>query len=266
MKKKTILIVSFIFFSLNIFSQDIIIKKNNDSIFCNVIKIGTKIIEYDSTKYSNNTVFEIKRDDVFKIMFENKEEKNLKNDSLSYNVYADNKKNAIKFYMLSMFAGHFGIGYERSITAGSSLEFGTSYIFGVQKNRTYEIGGTARIGYKFIKLRDYSPQDVRYMHLMKGSYIKPELIFSAFNSSYDFINEYGLKQTHSEDLFSFSFMLNFGVQYIYDNTFLLDFYAGAGGSIASENEDYFYSNAAITDKHSDFGLSLTIGVKIGGLF
>ena len=100
MKIKITLIVSFIFFSLNIFSQDIIIKTNNDSIFCNVLKIGTKIIEYDSTKYSNNTVFEIKRDDVFKIIFENKEEKNLKNDSLSYNVYADNKKNAIKFYLL----------------------------------------------------------------------------------------------------------------------------------------------------------------------
>jgi len=165
-----------------------------------------------------------------------------------------------------MFAGHIGIGYERSITAGSSLEFGTSYIFGIHKKNTYETGGTVRIGYKFIKLRDYNPQDVRYMHLMKGIYSKPEIILSAFNSSYNFINEYGFTETHSEDLYSFSFMLNVGVQYIYDNTFLLDFYAGAGASISSENEDYFYSNASITDKHSDFGLSLTIGIKIGGLF
>ena len=229
--------------------------------------IGTKTIKYDSTKYSPDIVFEINRDDVFKIMFENEKELNIENDSLDYNIYTGNKKNAIKFYLLSVFAGHIGIGYERSIIAGSSLEFGASYIFGTHKYNTYETGGTARIGYKFIKLRHYQPSDARYMHLMKGSYFKPELIFSAFNSKYDFINKSGYTETHSEDLYSFSLMLNYGVQYIYENSFLLDFYVGAGGAISSENEDYFYSNASITaNKHSDFALCLTIGIKIGGLF
>ena len=249
-----------------VFSQDIIITKNLDSIFCNIKEINTKIIKYDSTKYSNNVDFEISREDVFKVFFENKEEVKINSDSLNFNVYRDNKKNALKLHLLSVFGGHVALSYERSINLGSSLEFGASYIFGIQQNHTIQKGGTARFGYKFIKLRDYNAGEVRYMHIMKGTYFKPEIILSAFNSKYEFLNHDGFTDTHSEDLYAFSLMLNYGVQYVYDNSFLLDFYIGAGGSIASPNEEYFYSNIAITDNHSDFGLSITLGIKIGGLF
>lgn len=252
--------------STSIFSQDIIIKHNKDSIYCNILEVGTKTIKYDSTKYSTSVIFEINRDEVLKIFFENKEEIKLYKDSLSFEAYKNSKKNAVKLYLLSPVMGHLSISYERSITLGASLEFGASIIYGRYQYQKTEKGGTARLGYKFIKLRDYSKYDVRFFNLMKGSYIKPELIFSAFNSRYDFINEYGYTETHSDDVFSYVFILNYGVQYIYNNLLLVDFYVGLGGGVSSNEADFYYSNFSIKTDPQDFCFSMTMGIKIGGLF
>lgn len=264
--KYYILLFVLLFLNNNVFSQDIIIKYNRDTIYCNILEINTKTIKYDSTKYSTNLIFEINRSEVLKVFFKNKEEINLYKDSLSFDAYNRNKKNALKLYLLSPVMGHIGISYERSIRLGASLEFGASIIYGRYQHQKTEKGGTARLGYKFIKLRDYSKYDVRFVHIMKGSYIKPELIFSAFNSRYDFINEFGYTETHSDDVFSYAFLLNYGVQYIYDNLLLVDFYVGLGGGISSSEADFYYSNASIKSDPHDFCFSMTMGIKIGGLF
>lgn len=261
-----VLIIILIYFSSNSFSQDIIVKYNQDSIYCNIIDVNPKTIKYDSTKYSNKTIFEINRKDVLKIIFENKEELSIYNDSSSIDIYTNFKKNALTFYLLSPFVGHIGIGYERYITHKASFDYGMSFIYGRYQYQRTEVGGTARLGYKFIKRKDYSKEQVRFTHITKGTYFKPELVFSAFNSSYNFTNNDGIIETHSDDVFSVVLIINYGVQYVYDNAFLMDFYFGLGGGFSSSEADFYYSNVSIKSDPHDFCFSITMGVKIGGLF
>ena len=195
--------------------------------------------------------------------FKNKEELLLFKDSINLKIQ---KKNALKFHLLSPMVGHISLAYERSITRGASLEFGISYIYGRYQYQKKETGGTARLGYKFINLKTYSKNSVQFIHILKGAYFKPEFIFSVFNSNYNFTNSLGLTENHSNDEFSYIIILNYGVQYIYDNAFLLDFYIGLGGGLSSETASFYYSNISIKTKPDDFCFSLTMGVKIGGLF
>ena len=70
MKKIIILIISLIFFN-NIFSQDIIIKKNGDEIKSKVIEVGTIEIKFKNFDNLTGPTYSILKAEVFVIKYEN---------------------------------------------------------------------------------------------------------------------------------------------------------------------------------------------------
>lgn len=179
-------------------------------------------------------------------------------DTLKSNSYS--KKNALKFHIISPFFGNVAISYERSIANNSSIEFGAGIIYGRYNHQKAEFGGTTRFGYKYYKRNSSG------FSIFKGWYLKPEFILSVYESSYNYTDKNGLAQTHNDNMFSMSLVLNYGYQYVYKNYLLVDFFAGLGGGVSSQNADYYYSNLSLVYGNDDIDLSITAGVKIGGLF
>ena len=86
MKKLIIAIISILIFN-NVYTQDIIIKRNGEEIKSKVIEVGTTEIKYKKNDNINGPIFSIFKSDVFMIKYENgtkdvfNEEKSVNNSS-----------------------------------------------------------------------------------------------------------------------------------------------------------------------------------------
>jgi hypothetical protein len=254
-------------FAFTTFAQDQIIKTNDDIIICKIKEIGVNELKYTLPDYPSDVTFAIDKDNVRKIIFESGEEMTFQKEMNNPANYLDNKKNAIKIDFLSPLTGNTTFGYEHSIKPGRSFEIGLG-IIGLGTNTGYENAGGAFIktGVKFIKSPDFYLRGMRYAHVLKGSYIKPEISFGYFGYTdyeYDYYTYHSQKV--SKEVFSGTLMVNFGKQWVYDNSFLFDWYFGVGYGFGSNDyyEGYYYGYV-IAD--SSFPISFNAGLKMGFLF
>ena len=107
---------------------------------------------------------------------------------------------------------------------------------------------------------------MRYSHLLKGIYVKPELIFTTY--SYDqYIYEFdGSDYSYSEQRVSSTggaIMLDLGWQTVFSDVFLVDLYFGLGYGFST---DVDINAFGFVGGSSDFPLAGTAGLKIGFLF
>jgi len=262
-KNIPLVIISILLFSGNILGQDKIYKRNQEIIDCKIKEIGTESIKYRLADYPEDVLFAIEKDKVLKVVFEDGTEMEFRVEFSNPENYVDNKKNAIKVDFISPLTGNTTFAFEHSLKPGRSIEAGLGIIgLGYMPGGRNSTGAFLRFGYKFIKSPDFYFSKMRYSHILKGGYVKPELSFGYYSEKFqNYYTEPG--STSTEHTFTGSLHLVLGKQWIYDNSFLVDFFGGIGYGFNGGNEGYQYSYA---NASSDFPLSFSAGLKIGFLF
>src|ERR1043166_173084 len=223
-------------------AQDLLYKKDKTVILARVIEIGVDDVKYRDYNDPDGPIIGIAKGELLKLKLEKSRKEiffidNFDNPAL----YADNKKNAIKMDFLAPMFGQTTFAYERSIKPGASMEvhLGIIGVGMVSQNPFYDLtkanGFFMRAGYKFIKTPDYYIRGMRYSHILKGSYIKPEITFGTYSetkSPYPYYSYYTGSTTPPRDRVDQytcgAIMINFGKQWVMNNIFLIDYFAGFG--------------------------------------
>ncbi len=264
---KTTLILTVIFlFTGSLFSleaQDRIVKRDGETIVCKVLEIGSKEIKYSLAEYDFQVQFNIEKSQVDRVIFENGKELHIDHaaeamKSTEYNsrdLFLVQNKNAVKISFLGPVFGTTTFGYERAIKPGQSIEAEIG-IIGLAFNNDSRGNGAGvgfSAGYKFIRSPDHYLEGMRYAHILKGGYVRPEINFASYE-----LRDDNLSVTN------FAVLLTLGKQWIYSDVFLVDIFAGFG---------YGYTNNGGIDTTpyyfivgEDVPLAGKAGFRIGFLF
>lgn len=247
-------------------AQDQIFKKTNEVILCQVKEIGLGEVKYQLTDGDDEIIFVIDKSMVEKLILETGIEIVFEDEFNNPENYLDNKKNALKIDFLSPLTGNTSLSYERSIRPGRSYEMTLGLIgMGIDPNDNNQGGFFVKGGIKFIKSPDFYLKGMRYAHVLKGSYIKPEIAFGYYKKNYKEYEFFSKSKTTRESFASAAIFLNLGKQWIIDNSFLMDFYFGFGYGIDSgPTEGGYHYGYSIGP--SQVPLAVQGGFKIGFLF
>ncbi len=276
MKISTLHVSLFLLFmvtTISSFSQDKIYKKNKDVILCIVTELGDEEVKY-KLEDNPNLVYVLSVDRIDKIVLASGKEISFEDSFNDSELYADQKKNAFKIGMFSHLTGAFTVGYERSLKPGQSIETSIAFIgLGRDNSGTRARGATLKAGYKFISTPDFRLKGMRYSHLLKGGYIKPEVAFSFYQEDFYNYNQFGSSGLSRENVVSTALLLNFGKQWVMGDIFLVDIYAGVGfgfdnmESIMGDNM-YYYGEPKMHYGYivgSNVPLAGSLGFKVGFL-
>ena len=218
----------FVTMCLASFAQDKIYKKNKDVILCVLTEIGDEEVKYKLDD-NPNLVYVISVDRIERIVLSSGKEITYENSFDDSEFYVDQKKNAFKIGLFSHLTGALTVGYERSLKPGQSVEASLALIgLGIDVTGNRARGATLKAGYKFISTPDFRLKGMRYSHVLKGGYIKPEIAFSAYQEDFYDYNPFGPYDVSRKNVVSTAFLLNFGKQMIMGDIFLVDIYAGVG--------------------------------------
>lgn len=276
MKHLTLFLSFFLLLNIASFSQDIILKVNDELIHCKIREIGLDEIKYNLPDFAADVLFVVDKDDISKIIFENGKEMMFQQAMNNPDNYINNRKNALKVEFLSPLFGNTTLAWERSLKPGRSYEI-TLGLVGLGLDTYYEDPGGVftKFGYKFIKSPDFYLRGMKYAHLLKGSYFKPELSLGwvkmnvfRYNDAYDPISGYYFMQQEEtrEPVFAAAIQAVIGKQWVFDNAFLADihFGLGYGFNTASDNWSNTYHSGFISPSEG-FPISVSGGFKIGFL-
>jgi hypothetical protein len=255
-----------LFSSYQLSAQDRIIKTDNDTIVCKVKEILSDEVKYIIPETSMDILFGIDKNEILKIILENGKELSFSHSLYGTKTYENQKKNAIKVNFLAPLTGNMTFSYERLIRPSRSWEVSLGIIgLGDDFNDEDPRGVFAKFGMKFIKSPDFYLKGMRYAHVLKGTYVKPEIAFSTY--SYDPVNYY-----YGDDIISYdrdresnwAMAVNIivGKQYVFNDIFLLDMYFGLGYGFSKDNSDESY-HYGFSGGNSDTPLTVTGGIKIG---
>lgn len=271
MKNKILLSILFTVLLLPVLlsGQDQIHLRSNEIINCKVKEIGMDEVKYTLPDYPQDVLFSIDKELVLKIIFSDGKVMNFYKEMTNPANYTDNKKNAVKIDFLSPLTGNTTLAYEHSLKPGQSIE-GTLCVIGAGQDvkDSNPFGIMASFGMKFIKSPDFYMRGMRYAHVLKGGYVKPEFILGHYNENetvYDYSNYPQKTKTVKKDVTTGALILNIGKQWVYNNAFLVDFNVGVGYGFDNldSGSEYHYA-FAITGENGP--LSFKAGLKIGFLF
>jgi len=261
------LLLILLFSSYQLSAQDKIIKTDNDSIICKVKEISTDEVKYILPEMSSDILFGIDKNEILKIILENGKELNFSHSLYGAKTYENQKKHALKVNFLAPLTGNTTISYERLIRPSRSWEVSLGIIgLGIDENEENPRGVFAKFGMKFIKSPDFYLKGMRYAHILKGTYVKPEIAFSIYSRElyyYDYESLYSSNPENRETNWAAAFNIIVGKQYIFNDIFLLDMYFGLGYGFSKNNdydETYHYGFLGAS---SDTPLTITAGLKIG---
>lgn len=250
------------------FAQDKIIKTDKDTIECQIREIGDDEIKYILNDFRGDILFGIDKNKVSRIIFSDGKELTFMNSMYDPAQYAKQHKNALKIGFLSPLFGATSFSYERSLKPGSSLE-ATLGIIGLGTDIAVDNanGLYLKFGYKFIKSPDFYLKGMRYAHILKGAYIRPEVSFASysFEPVLDYFNGNTLTHSSRQNNTMFAVMINFGKQWVMQDRFLIDWFTGVGYGFGNskDHEGFHY---AFTGGVDEFPMALTSGIRIGFLF
>jgi hypothetical protein len=254
-----------LFSSFQLSAQDRIIKTDRDTIVCKVKEISTDEVKYIIPETSMDIVFGIDKNDIIKIILENGKELSFSHSLYGAKTYENQKKHALKVNFLAPLTSNMTFSYEKLIRPSRSWEVSLGIIgLGVDNNDENPSGVFAKFGMKFIKSPDFYLKGMRYAHVLKGTYVKPEIAFSTYsyeNSHYNF----GLFPSDNDDRetnWAMAFNIIVGKQYVFNDIFLLDMYFGLGYGFSKANSDESY-HYGFSGGNSDTPLTVTGGLKIG---
>ena len=271
MKKIYFIVLCFSVLSAPCFAQDRIIKITNDTIMCQVKEVGDDEVKYTQKDFRGDLIFGIDKNKVSRIIFSDGKELTFKDSMYDPAKYEKQHKNALKVGFLSPLFGATSFTFEHSLRPGDSWEV-TLGIIGLGSDITNNSpsGAYLKLGYKFIRSPDFYLKGMQYSHILKGSYIRPEISFASYNVKphlmYDYIGNPILGSNGpTEKNTSFALMLNFGKQVVLRDKFLIDWFVGVGYGFGQSYQDESFHFAYIGgDSGSPF--AITSGLRIGILF
>jgi hypothetical protein len=248
-------------------ASDKLVKRDGDTIVCKVREIGDDEIKYLLDDFRSDVVFGIDKNKVASILFGDGRELVFSDSMFGKDNYNQQRKNAIKMNFFSPLTGATSFSYERSLQPGRSIEGGLGIIGLGQKLEGYKASGFyLNAGYKFIKDPDFYVKGMKYAHILKGSYFKPELAMSVYRYSNRTYMGSNVVSDPDTNVAMFALILNVGKQWVFGDRFLVDWYVGAGYGFGKNDE---YDNArhfAFTGGTSSTPLVLNAGFRVGLLF
>ncbi len=288
MKTKLIFILALSFVCGISFSQDKIYKKGGEMIKAKVTEIGTGEVKYTLFNKTGGPVYVIDKSKIEKIEFEDGHTETYLNNLKDPELYKDQKKNALKVNFLSPLLGYTQFSFERSLKPGRSFELSLG-IIGLGKNyqmdyytntgqlteynrsaKGVSIGG----GYKFSKLPDYINKDIKFSHILQGSYAKPNFYFGAYGENILDEKTGQVVEDRVTTVYG-ALMLELGRQWVFSESMVLDVYFGLGYVMdnVKEEDNYLtgisneylghHFNVVRTGPSPGFGLNG--GIKLGFL-
>jgi hypothetical protein len=287
--------------------RDTIVTKNYEKIICRIIKITDSDIEYKKDKEADAIVYVILKMKVRQIHFGNGKVEIIKRDEMDMNPEAEiiDKRSSIKIHFFSPYYGHLSVTYEKSIKMGMNYETTVGLInnsimqTSINDQAKLKQGATLTFGPKFILGNSYYMKGMKYVHPLRGSYIKPEIMLTYFtvkNLNYtQYSNITNQSTTYTSDLRvnCASLMLTYGNQWILGNLLTFGYNIGIGYSFISTkymNSTYgnlisqspynnnYYSSGDQASNYTSFlfnqvrsssntsGLAFTSNITIGYIF
>ena len=238
--KKLLLSLILMSFCLELSAQDMLIFKDKTIDEVSIIEVTPDYIKYREFGAPENSVaFSIERDYLTKIVFESGRvidlSKSMMDDS---RVYAGQRDRAIKIDIAGISGNYSFITYEQAIDPSTSWEAGIIFIGAGFGNNLWDenenpMGAGVNMGYKFKRSPNFYSQRMRYGHILRGAYIKPNLFVNQFN--YDMV-DYNhppdpvtfMYPTSRETAIAGSLQIDFGNQLVFSDRFVLDYAAGIG--------------------------------------
>lgn len=225
------LICLFLLSQADVFAQDLIVLKHKqDTLKVKVTEVGVDEVKYKLWPVQeNDPVMVIEKKQIRKIILESGTTLNFFLDDIEDpKNYIGQRKHLLKTDIISPVIGVTSLAYERSIKPGRSYEIGLGLVgLGFNLSDQDMMGAFVRAGYKFINTPDITTRSMRFSHLLKGGYIRPELVFI----NYTFRNQYSIMMSPSYATYRTTggaFIVNFGKQYVFSNIIALDVFAGLG--------------------------------------
>ncbi len=260
-------------------AQDVIHRKNGKTIAAKIIELNADDIKYKAFDQPNGATFTIDINLVKKVVFENGTVHNFATETTSIDnpeLYIGQKRSAYKIGFLTPLFGFTSLGYERNIKPGKSFEVRMNIIglgrseetFNNVKPKPFGIGVTG--GYKFYHKPDYYSSRQRYAHILKGGYIRPELNITSFAKTRQIYTQTGTTWTPTTERRTTTYgalMLTFGKQWVFDDTFCIDAFAGIGMGVVSKNNNGYNENfddgLAYGHAIANNGLAFNVGLYLG---
>jgi hypothetical protein len=263
---KIIMLSTMLFLAVAANAQDMIISYSSDTLRCKVKEVGSEEVKYIRSDYPADVLFTMNTDKIQKLVFENGQELTFIAEIDNPSNYLHQNKNALKVDFLAPLTGNTTLAYEYSLKPGKSMEGTLGFIgLGVDTRSRDPRGLFIKYGIKYIKSPDFYVRNMRYAHILKGAYLKPEIGFAYFTSDNEESSRYPYESTGAKRIENYSLMLQLvlGKQWVINDIFLVDFYAGAGYGFDNQEGEYHYGYAIISN---EVPLSLSAGLKIGILF
>lgn len=269
----------FLFFSISSSAQDII-RTNKDTIQAKVIEIGLDEIKFLYFNNLDGPVYVIAKSDVIEITYKNGTKYFNKPDPYDANkeVAVQNKIHSIKFEFFSPLTNDIAFGYEKMLKVGTNLEIKMAVIGpGFVKDERNPSGFWVKGGVKFLTGRsEYLQNGLKYIHSLKGFYIKPELIFNTYSINDYNNNNNSISNPIRTQKTNLGVDIVFGKQYILGNVMTFEYYAGFGYGIhasgKNDNSIYGYDSGEEDYQYShlyggkEFPMIWTGGFTLGVLF
>lgn len=246
---------------------DKIMKRNGEVIVCEIREIGDDEIKYVLADFRSDVTFGIDKNKVASIVFSDGREMKFSDSMFGGENYATQHKNALKFNFFSPLTGATAFSYEHSLKPGRSIEAGLGIIGLGMKQSGYKSSGVyVNFGYKFIKDPDFYMKGMRYAHILKGAYFKPELAFSSYKySNTTYLGSYVVSPPN-KNVALMAIILNVGKQWVISDKFLIDWYIGGGYGFGKNDEEDNSRHFAFVGASGDVPLVLNSGFRIGFLF
>lgn len=264
---------------------DTIYMKSNDKLLGKVLEIGILEIKYKDASNLDGPVIVLRKSDVQKVSYANGTETLFTKDPYEVNqeVLVRDKTHAIKFEFLSPVRNNIAFSYEHMIKVGMNVETKLGIIgAGIKNNDTEDAKGVyIKAGVKFLTSRsEYYVDGLRYVHALKGFYIKPELIFNSYTVQRTYYNYPGIYPWSNPNpvdteikYTNYAVNLVLGKQYLLANILTFEYYAGIGyGHQEKSNEifhwiDEFLDQASYSHTYlGNSSLIITGGITLGVIF
>lgn len=235
-------------------SQDMLIYKDKTIDEVTIMEVTPDFIKYrEYGSPVNSVVFTVEKDYLQKAVFESGRVMDFSKQMIDdERVYAGQRDRALKLDVAGISSNYLFVTYEQAITPSTSWEAGMIFIGAGYENQNgwnspeRAMGAAINMGYKFKRSPNFYMQRMRFGHIMRGTYVKPNLFVSTFN--YDRID-----YDHPPDPVTFmypstretavagSLQIDFGNQLVFADKFLLDYAAGIGYGFSTK-DTYNYSN------------------------
>jgi len=260
-----LLLFSTVLFAQSKFS-DKLIQRNGEVINCEIREVGDDEIKYALPDFRSDMIFGIDKNKVVSIVFSDGRELKVSDSMFGKDNYKQQRKNAIKFNFFSPLTGATAFSYEHSLQPGRSIEAGLGIIGLGQKLDGYKASGIyLNAGYKFIKDPDFYMKGMRYAHILKGTYFKPELALSIYKYSNTTYMGSNTVSDPNTNVAMMALILNVGKQWVISDRFLIDWYVGAGYGFGQNDESDNARHFAFVGGTSETPLVLNSGFRIGFL-